>query len=219
MRKTLKTKPTLRPTYCVIGIDTSMSSIAGAAVLFDGLLDKMNGPALHSVRWNNGEHYFQRMEEAAKAQNFIHSLMSELGFCQNIEDVYIAIEEPWPMGMVKRMQSAYIKQQAQMHGAFLGGLLRYGYQNIFEVNSQRWKSTVASEMDMKLNKEFNKWSVKQWAMDSWGAPDLPDLIQGKNGKMPRPESSRAKAIQPDDRYDALGILSWMLDLVQEQILV
>lgn len=200
------------PKWIACGCDVSMSSIAVCAIGWDATLKKIRGPSTHTLRWTSETPYLQRLEEAANAANLIQSAMSGLGFfVASPDDIYIAVEEPWPMGLVKRAQSQYIKQQAQVSGAFLGGLMKYGYQNLWEVNYQTWLNVIREELDRKLpSSKETKWVVKQWAIDAFGLPDLPDLIQhGKLGKIPRPEKSKAKAVQPEDIYDAAGIMEWM----------
>lgn len=110
------------------------------------------------------------------------------------------------MGLVKKMKSSWLKQQAQMSGAFLGGLVRYGYPNLFEVNVSSWRKIVIDETD---NTKPDKYDIKEWAIQAYKLPDLPDLIKAKNGKIPRPEKSTAKPVQPQDIYDACGIMAWL----------
>jgi hypothetical protein len=197
------------PAWGVIGVDLSMTSISGAMILHDEMLGKVKGPSLHCVRWTRDVHWFERMAAVSRAENFIHDLMSGIPGCVvELDRLFIGVEEPWPLGMVKRMESGWLKQQSQIHGAFMGGLLRYGYRNIFEVNNMAWKSPVARDLGVKITKDF-KWRVPAWAIEAYGVPEYPDLIESSKGLVPRPEESRAKAKQPDDRYDALGIMNWM----------
>lgn len=201
------------PKWIAIGIDISMSSIAGAAIGYDATLRQIKGPVWSMLRWPSNYDYLLRVKEAAEAEKFLlDRLMPGLKFfVSSVSDVYIALEEPWPMGIVKRAQSGWLKQQAQISGAFLGGLVRYGYQNVFEINYQSWLNVIRKQTGQTIpaNKE-SKWKVKQWAIEHYGMPDLPDLIQhGKLGKIPRPEGSKAKAVQPEDVYDALGIMEYM----------
>jgi hypothetical protein len=200
------------PTWMVVGFDISMSSISGAAMMFDGLLDKIKGPAVVNERWSREIHYFDRLKVAAKAENFIYDLMSGLkGAVVEWDQVFIAVEEPWPMGIVKKAESGWLKQQAQIQGTFIGGLIRAGFTNVYEVNAQSWKKVVADELGVKVgvSKDF-KWVVKKWAIETYGLEDLPDLIKNdKLGLIPKPEKSRAKPIQPEDVYDAMGLCAWM----------
>jgi hypothetical protein len=206
-----------KPTWVCVGIDMSLSSIAGCAFMSDGILDKMRGPAIYSNRWERGTHYFDRMKYASKPEIFLRSLVSGLrGAVAECDQIFIAIEEPWPMGYAKQGNSAWLKQQAQLQGAFVGGLLRYGYTNIYEINSESWKKLVAADIGFKgrRTKEF-KWNVKEWAIHDWGLPELPDLIQSKDGLKPKPVTSRAKPAQPEDVYDACGCMNWMLNEIGE----
>lgn len=219
--------------WAVIGFDTSMSSIAAAGIGYDATLKKLRGPAFAEIRWH-GEHYFDRLKDAARAENIVHEVLAALRLELNLDEVFIAQEEPWPMGIVGSGQSAYLKQQAEISGALLGGLLRYGYREIWQINSMRWRTMVADDLEItthhskwrssKLAKEYHcrpqdsgKFRTKQWALSSPGPgyafmsafeneiPDWPDLIE-REGKIPRPEGSTALAVQPDDRYDALAIM-------------
>ena len=233
------------PTTMISGWDVSMSSIAGAAVCWDATLKRWLGPEFILVRWNKDDHYFDRISEAVKSYELIHALQRQLkmGNCE-LENVFIAQEEPWPMGMVGKQQSQTLKQQAEISGAFLGGMLRHGFTNIFQIHNTWWRKVIADDLgitthhskwkDPKLAERFNckpndtgKFRAKQWALgikfrsDMLGfefqneIPDWPDLIRTKDGLVPRPESSRAKSGQPDDRYDALAIMKWMKNEVEK----
>jgi hypothetical protein len=185
-----------------------MTSISIACEAYDSVLDKLLGPVTKSVRWERNVHYYERMAVASKAHNLILDAVSGTGVVQMAADkVFIAIEEPWPMGIVKRAKSGWLKQQAQIQGAVLGSLLRYGWQNIYEVNNQAWKNIV--RMDLEMGK-VDKFDVKAWALALYpNLPDLPDLIESSKGLIPRPANSKAKAKQPDDIYDAVAIMSWL----------
>lgn len=204
--------------FMVCGFDTSMSSIAGAGIAWDKPMRKWVGPFFVISRWQKGDHYFDRMNNAARAENFIHGLIAPTKMGFELEDIYIAQEEPFPPGMVKRLQSNAIKQQAEISGAFLGGLIRYGYRNVFQIENYRWRQIVAGDMGGTIHhKWWTKFRPKEWALNEWKldgqeyeVDDWPDIIESsKHGKIPRPEGSKAKAVQPDDRYDALAIMEWM----------
>jgi hypothetical protein len=219
-------KPTL-----IAGIDISMSSIAMAGIWYDVTMKKIKGPEFQIWRWPVGTHYFNRLEDVVRIENYIDNLLGELNAFVEKENMYFAVEEPWPFGMVKQMQSSFLKQQAEMSGALLGGLLRYGVEGIFQINSKSWQKVVADDLGItthhskwksqRLADEYNcnfddsgKWRAKEWALSKVDlpsrVPDWPDIITStKYGKVPRPQGSTAKAIQPDDRYDALGIMEYM----------
>lgn len=223
--------------WMVCGFDTSMSSLAAAAIGYDFTLKKLRGPVFAEVRWHKDDHYYDRIATAAKSHELVLDLMHKLGLELNLNEVWVAQEEPWPFGMVGRGkgQSAFLKQQAEISGAFLGGLLRYGYNQLSQINSIRWRTMIAEDFGItthhskwqspKLAAEYNckpkdsgKFRSKEWALgafpDSFAAaagfpeeiPDWPDIIESAQGKVPRPEKSVAKAVQPDDRYDALAIM-------------
>jgi hypothetical protein len=58
---------------------------------------------------------------------------------------------------------------------------------------------------------LGKFRAKAWALGTYGrdVPDWPEIIESSKGKIPRPEDSKAKAVQCDDRYDALAVMVWM----------
>lgn len=225
--------------WMIAGFDTSLSSIAGAAIAYDRILNKTRGPAFLMRRWGSEDHYYDRLEMCARSHEFIHDLQAELGCVgYSTDEIFIAQEEPFPMGMVKQMESNAIKQQAEISGALLGGLIRYGFRNVWQINSHKWRKLVADDLgitthfskwkDASLAAEFNcrpddtgKFRAKQWAVNPGhsfmgGAfpeevPVWPDIIVSKGMKIPRPEGSTAKALQPDDRYDALAIMLWLYE--------
>lgn len=208
-------KPLIRPpgrpqdrSWGVVGVDVSLSSIAGAMIAYDAVLGKMFGPGLFSIRWERPVHFLDRLAQAVKAHDFMHNLGAECGSVViPAENMWIGVEEPWPAGIVRKAESGWLRQQAQVHGAFMGGLVRYGYTKVYEVNSQVWKNPIRQETGVGRP---DKWVVKQWAIEAFGVPDLTDLIDhSTRGLIPRPENSKAKARQPDDVYDACGVMAWM----------
>lgn len=198
--------------WAVLGMDISMTSISIACEAYDAVLDKLLGPVTKSVRWERNVHYYDRMRDAAKAHILILDAVSATGVVQMALDrVHIGIEEPWPMGIVKRADSGWLKQQAQIQGAVLGSLIRYGWLDVYEVNNQTWKNIVRQDTGITGRGKPDKFDVKDWALALYeDLPDLPDLIEhSKRGLVPRPEGSKAKAKQPDDIYDAVAIMAWL----------
>lgn len=208
-----------------IGFDTSLSSVAGAAWAYDKITKQEKGPEFTMWRWTKDRHYFDRITDCSRAHEFVQTLCAQLGVIVELEDVFIAIEEPWPIGMVGKMESQSLKQQAEISGALLAGLLRYGYTQIFQIHNTWWRQVVAKELGISIapqkwnytespfqyaphGKGSGKWRAKEYGL-KLGLPDWPDLVKNKDGKIPRPEMSKAKAVQPDDRYDAFAILQWM----------
>jgi len=218
--------------WAVLGFDVSMSSIAGAGIGYDATLKKLVGPNFIYLRWEKDDEYFNRLREAAQAELLVEGLLSEMKLLLNLNEVFIAQEEPWPMGMGRGGMSSYMKQQAEISGAFLGGLVKWGYENISQMNSIRWRQQIARDLGVtthhskwrspELALRFNckpndsgKFRAKEWALADPGyafmhvfqneIPDWPDIINSKDGKHPRPDGSKAKAVQPDDRYDALAV--------------
>jgi hypothetical protein len=225
--------------WMLAGFDTSMSSLAGAAIAYDGITKKLKGPVFVMRRWSKEDHYFDRLKMAAMAHELISDLQTELVLTMGPEEIHIAQEEPFPLtgGFTQKGNSGWLKQQAEISGAFLGGLLRYGYTNLWQMSSMDWRQMIANDLGITthhtkwrstdLVQQFNcnfkdsgKFRSKQWAHPEFqifkdfpdGIPDWPDIIETtKLGKIPRPEGSKARSVQPDDRYDALAIL-WTLYL-------
>lgn len=220
MTKVVKAKNTKkRPTVVSLGFDISMACVAGCAKMYDSTLNKMRGPVWNIRRWDVQTDFYTRMDEAVRAHDHVLDLMEKLhGIITDVGQVWIAVEEPWAPGYVKQAQSAWLKQQAQIQGAFLGGLIRYGYPHINEVGTKSWRSTVAKDMDMKQNKEFDKWTVKEWVEEVYGEKPWPDLIYKSGlGLVPKPKTSKAKATQPDDRFDATGVMEWCWDEAHKEL--
>jgi hypothetical protein len=218
--------------WMVVGADTSMSSIALAAIGYDAVLKKRKGPVFVIKRWSKENDYFSRLKDAAKAHELVLDLQGQMLLALELDEIFIAQEEPFPVGI---KNTSFIKQQSEISGAFLGGLVRWGFQNILQMNSIKWRTMVAD--DLGITTHFSKWRdpalalkyncapknsgkfrSKEWSLGPFMGsfyedggfpneiPDLPDIIEStKLGKVPRPEGSKAKATQPADEYDALAI--------------
>lgn len=216
----------------LVGVDLSPSSIALAAYNYDTTLQRIYGPGFHIHRWTPEDHYFDRLRDCAKGFKFLNHVLNEVKFFGSDVDVWVAVEEPWAFGQVGRFQSSALKQQAEVSGAFLGGLLRNDIRNLFQIQANSWRKLVADDLGITIHhtkwkdpklceiynclpKDSGKFRAKQWALEkkfvgSSEIPDWPDIIEsGKHGKIPRPKDSKARAVQPDDRYDALAVLEWM----------
>jgi hypothetical protein len=156
-----------------------------------------------------------------------------------LEEIFIVQEEPWPPhgSFTGKGISQTLKQQAEISGAFLGGLIRWGYTNIAQISSTRWRMVVAEDLGITIHHtkwrspelalkynckpaDSGKFRAKQWAMGAKfpnEIPDFPDIIERPGGKIPRPEGSKAKAVQPADEYDALAIAwSFYLELRENE---
>lgn len=238
-KKTKLVVPKSRPKgWAAIGFDISMSSIAGCILGYDRTLDKLTGPHFLMRRWSTSDHYFSRLEMAARAEECVHDLLADAKLFLNIDEIFIAVEEPFPPHgkfMGKGISSS-LKQQAEISGAFLGGILRYGYKELYQIGNYDWRKVIADDLGITIH--HSKWKdpalaiiynckpdntgkfrAKQWGCTPGYAfqglwpeevPYWPDIIEKTGvGKIPRPEGSIAKAVQPDDRYDALAIAEWM----------
>lgn len=227
-------KRAVENSWMVVGFDQSASSIAGAAIAYDHVLRKMKGPVFMMVRWQKDDHYFSRLAEAGKSHEFILDLQVKLGVIMPLDRVWIAQEEPFPPGggFTGKGISNSLKQQAEISGALLSGFLRYGFNNLWQIGNYQWRGLVADELGITIHhtkwnnptvmpmpsewnfnpKHTGKFRAKQWALEN-GMPstEWPDIIEsGKLGKIPRPEKSKARAVQSDDRYEALAIMEFLV---------
>jgi hypothetical protein len=211
-----------KPGWVACGFDVSMSSLAGATFAWDNTLKRLVGPSTVIVRWERDIDYFTRLAQAAKAYDHIHALLAGLKMSIGKDDIYIAVEEPWPFHMVKQAESNALKQQAQISGAFLGGLTHYGYFNIQEIPANHWRQVVAKDLGITIHhskwnpdKRIGKFRAKEWALSRFDIPEFVDLIQhSKRGLIPRPDESKARAVQSDDRYEAVAIAKWMVEEIK-----
>lgn len=210
-----------------IGADLSLHSLALAALGWDEVLKEYRGPVFHVINWKGNDHYFDRIARLSKA-DYIYEPIAQMNMIVDSPQIYIAQEEPWPFGMANRGkgQSQTLKQQAEMSGAFLAGCLRLGFTNIYQIHNTWWRKIVADDLGITVH--HTKWGkgiegkmrCKEWSLDFNLAfeefrnpvPVWPDLIaDSKNGgRMPQPENSRAKPLQPDDRYQALPMAVWAM---------
>lgn len=208
--------------WMALGVDTSMTSLAVVGIGFDGILKKRVGPFYAETRWMPDDDYFKRLADAAHSPNLISVVTAKVHSIK-LERTFIAIEEPFFYGAVKKQQSSFVKQQAEVCGSFKGGLARWGYVNMFEINNSQWRAAVRRDGQTIRKGPEGKWDVKAWAINSFGLPDLPDLVKSKSGaKIPRPESgygAKAKAVQPNDIYDAAACCAWMVDELEKLDLI
>jgi hypothetical protein len=148
--------------WMVAGFDTSMSSLAGAAIGWDATLNKFKGPVFTITRWTKEDHYFDRLSQASKASDLVLDLQAAMGISLKVDEVFIAQEEPFPPHgkfMAGRASGA-LKQQAEISGAFLGGILRYGFREIWQVHNTTWRKMVAdmlSEDGQDITIHHTKW--------------------------------------------------------------
>lgn len=220
-RKTVKdlkpgtaAKLAVKESWAALGADTSMTACSVCAIGYDATICKMRGPVYAELRWSPDDDYFKRLADASGGHNLVLDVLREMWVIDPAK-VYIAVEEPWYYGATKQQQSSYLKQQAEVAGAFKGSLARYGFLNMYEINNSQWRATLRRDgHDIRKGQE-GKWDIKEWAIKAFGLPDLPDLVKSKSGaKIPRPESgygAKAKAVQPNDIYDAAACCAWMVD--------
>lgn len=213
-----------RKSWATIGIDTSLSSVAMVGVGYDAKLDKKVGPEHRTLRWDVEVEYLDRLHGAVRVHEMVQSILAVLWVIEP-DRVWIAQEEPFPFGMASRgkFKSEWIKQQCEVSGAVLGSLMRAGYVNIHQINNAQWKKVVRQDgFTIRAMNDGGKWDVKEWAVKAYGLPDLPDLVIGPgNVKIPRPASGKganAKAVQPEDIYDAAACCAWMDDWVEQYVL-
>jgi len=208
-----------RVQFVAVGIDVSLYSIsiAGCARLSDG---KMRRAQAIKHAWEKDDDYFTvRMKEAAKPEYFMFDLFSALKVEPELAQVFIAIEEAVSFGHIQRNAGQAIKQQIQISGALIGGLLRYGWPNLFEIQANTWRKVVADDLGITTHhtkwnptKKEGKFRAKEWVQQfhpKWDG-HWPDMIRSnKRGLIPQPETSKAQPEQSDDRYEALAIMEWM----------
>lgn len=216
-----------------IGADLSLHSLALAGLAWDEVLKKYRGPAFVTINWNSSDHYFSRLDRLSKA-DYIYDLSAQLNLIIDSQQIFIAQEEPWPFGMANRGkgQSQTLKQQAEMSGAFLAGCLRLGFHNIYQIHNTWWRKLVADDLGITIH--HTKWGKgiegkmrpKEWSLmlngpngPSWfgdgiefpnPVPEWPDMILRNGARISMPEDSKAKPVQPDDRYQALPMSLWMM---------
>lgn len=205
--------------WVVLGLDTSMTSLAVTGIGYDAVFKRLTNVQHLSIRWTPEDDYFERIRQSAKLHD---RLFEVLPIILPLERVFIFQEEPVPLGMMKargaNFESGWVKQQCEISGAVLGSLTRWGYANIVQINNNQWKATLRKEGVTIRKMPEGKWDIKDWAIQAYGLPELPDLVKGKTGgKVPRPESgfgANAKAVQPDDIYDAAACMAYGVDYVE-----
>jgi len=190
-----------------MGFDISTYSIAGCAQSYDPITDKTFGPRWSITRWNKEDHsHWDKLKVLVSAYTFVHELQNLLGaggIVRRLENLHIGVEE-LPARM---LNSRTYREQAELTGAFVGGLLKWGFPNVHSVNVASWRSLVAFDLDIPI-KEVDKFKTKEWAKEVYGAPNWPDLIRtNKKGLIPKPKGSNAKPSQSCDRYDATAIMT------------
>jgi len=186
-----------------------MTAISILAIGKDGKLGTMK-VGWAERRWLPEDDYLKRLKDAAMGFQLVQEATRKF-WLLDPTDVYIAQEEPVPFGM-KNM--GWVKQQCEVSGSFLGSCMRWGYTNIWQINNSQWKKTLRDEGVEVRKMPDGKFDVKDWAIVAFDLPDFPDLISRGGHKIPRPEGSRAKAVQPSDIYDAAACAAWMIDQLE-----
>lgn len=201
----------------------SSISLGGIAKTHDG---KIRTGAV-TKRWQKNTDYFIRMSDAAKAHDIVHDLLAEMKVMADLDEIHFAIEEAVAIGYLQRAKnSSWAKQQIQISGAFLGGLLRWGYKDITEIQAQQWQALVAADLGITTHhtkwnptKKEGKFRAKEWIErfhPKWDG-HWEDLINdSKLGLIARPEGRKAQAVQSDDRYEALAAAWWMRQELKER---
>lgn len=211
--------------WVCVGIDSSYYSISagGIAKTKDG---KIRVAAV-ARRWDRNTDYWKRIEEAAKGHELLHELFAALKIEPNLDEVYIVHEEPVAISHFRKGASQVAKQQMEIGGALLGGLLRWGWKNLWQIQAQQWQKPVADDLGITTHhtkwnptKKEGKFRAKDWIKEfhpKWDG-HWPDLIShNKLGLIVKPETSRAQGVQSDDRYEALAMANFMrLELKKEK---
>lgn len=196
-----------------IGFDLSLYSLTGCIKVDDRILGRVPDPSWISHRWEKGFPHNEKLKQLSKAHEFVLDLLYLSGAMIEHEHIYIGIEQ-FPIS--KFSKGNRVREQCELIGSFMGGLLRYGYPNVTFVNPKSWQSLVAADLDKKLN-ELDKWDVKEWAIEVYDAPAWRDLTyHAKRGLIPRPKGSKAQSVQPDDRFDSTGVMEYVWDFARKQ---
>jgi hypothetical protein len=208
----------LRHSWLAVGIDTSMTALSACGVGYDAVMREMTDVAWSEVRWHPNTNYFARLADAS-CVDLVLDVMRKL-WVIDVSRVFIAIEEPFPFGMLKRMDSGFVKQQCEVAGALKGAIAKWGFKNMDEINNSQWKAAIRKAGCKRIRAmPEGKWDIKEWAIKRYGLPDFPDLVRSKSGaKISRPETgygANAKAIQPSDIYDAAACMEWMRQNIRE----
>lgn len=216
--------------WAAVGVDVSMASIslAGIAKTSEG---KIRTGAV-SLRWSHGTDYFERLKSAAKCHDLVHDLFIEMKVMAELNEIYFAVEEAVAISYIKRGESGWVKQQLQLSGALLGGLVRYGYVNIVEIQANQWRKIVADDLGITIHTskwndesylslpesfpkplkgQVGKYRAWQWIVEQHPQWDghWPDIIKTSKGQISRPEKSKAQGVQSDDRYECFAMAQWM----------
>jgi hypothetical protein len=154
--------------WVAVGFDISLSSVAGAAFAWDAVTKRMKGPAFSMWRFSPEEDYFERLLLCVNSPNIVGELQAELNVILPVKDVVIAVEEPFPAHgeFVQRGNTQTLKQQAEMSGAFLAGLYKWGYTNIMQISNQGWRSVIAREISYETGEDVTTYTKK------WKNPQL-----------------------------------------------
>jgi len=210
-------KPWSKVKWVCVGIDSSYYSISigGIAKTKDG---KIRAAAV-ARRWDRKTDYFKRLHDAAMVHELLHELFAALKVEPDLDEVYIVHEEPVAISHFQKGASQVVKQQMEIGGALLGGILRWGWKNVWQIQAQQWQKPVAEALGITTHhtkwnptKKEGKFRAKEWIEKfhpKWDG-HWPDIIShGKLGMIPRPDSSKARGQQSDDRYEALAMASFM----------
>jgi hypothetical protein len=231
-QKSVSGRKWARAEWVCIGVDVSLSSISLGGIA--KTTEKKIRTGAVSLRWSKETDYFQRLKSAAYAHDIVHDLLAEMAVMAEPEQIAFAVEEAVPIGMLQRgtkgkssgATGAWMKQQIQISGAFLGGLVRYGFPDIIEIQANQWQALVAKDLGITThgskwkNPDFlalpegfhtssgntGKYRAQQWIMKfhpKWDG-HWPDIVKG----LPR-DTSKAQGDQSDDRYEALAMAEWL----------
>jgi hypothetical protein len=228
-----RSKSATKESFALVGIDSSLTAVSAVSWGYDAKTDSYK--VEHGeIRWSPETDYFERIRLAAGTHELVLDLLRSMW---TIETVYIALEEPFPFGMLggrsSNFQASFAKQLAEVSGAVKGSLTRWGFKNLVEVNNSSWHKSLRQDgvtfetvprgtrgAAKTAIQVANKFRVKSWAITAYGLPEFPDLVAARSGaKIPRPESgygAKAKAVQADDRYDACAVLHWLRRDLEER---
>jgi hypothetical protein len=129
------------------------------------------------VQFGPDRDYFERLRISSLSHDLMSELLVQLGVFLPLTDIFVAQEEPFPphTSFTTRGHGASLKQQAEISGAFLGGLIRWGYTNIIQVSNQHWRQIVAAEISEETGEDVTihhtKWRSPKLALRYGCKPD------------------------------------------------
>jgi len=200
-----------------VGIDTSTYAISASVIV--KTKDGKIRAGSHGIRWTKETEFFKRMAIASRSADFMQDLFATVKIMPELNEIYIGMEEPAAISHVSKGQSQYVMQQMLMGGAILGGILKWGWTQTWLIPAKSWQAHIAPDLGITTHhtkwnptKKEGKFRAKEWVQQfhpKWDG-SWPDIIpHSTKGQIPRPEGSKARGTQSDDRYETLAMADYM----------